>query len=68
MSKIYLDTLKKICLGVLDIKIKREQNDDNETGLKEEEVTETSTTVLSTYAMHTLSFAFVFTYLQRHTK
>ena len=40
------------CLGCF--KIKGEGGDNNETGLKEEEGIEMSTTVLSIYAMHAL--------------
>ena len=42
--KIYFIGLKKTCLGVLDIEEIRDK--DNETGLKEGEVIEMSTTVL----------------------
>ena len=40
--------LKKTCLGVLE---RRERDNDNERGLKEEGGIEMSTTVLSIYAM-----------------
>ena len=47
--------LKKTCLGVLE---RRERDNDNERGLKEEGGIEMSTTVLSIYAMLAL-FGFV---------
>jgi len=47
MSNIFIG-LKKTCLGVLD---RGERNNDNETGLKEGDGMEMSTTVLSIYAI-----------------
>jgi hypothetical protein len=60
-SKIFIYVKKKDLFGLF--KIEKERDNTNETGLKEEEVIEMSTTVLSIYAMHALSFAFcIFTY------
>ena len=47
-SNIFIG-LKKTCLGVLE---RADRDKDNETGLKEGEVIEILTTVLSIYAMH----------------
>ena len=59
--QIYFIGLKKDLFGCFRIEEERGKN--NETGLKEERVIEMSTTVLSIYAIASLSFAFVFTYL-----